>query len=121
MSTQTNTIINEDVKFELPKQYALVILNNNITPFGTVVKVLKEVFFMSESEAKNVMYAAHFKGHALCLVSSKPICDEKQTDAENYCKKMQEIEPVRHDEMMGGIWPSNYRALRFQVIDVEQI
>ncbi|MEL6168326.1 MAG: ATP-dependent Clp protease adaptor ClpS [Pseudomonadota bacterium] len=62
---------------ERPKLYKVILLNDDYTPRNFVVRVLKTVFRMSESEALGVMMTAHQKGACVVAVYTKEVADAK--------------------------------------------
>src|SRR5690606_19501666 len=75
----------EEVK--TPKNYRVILLNNEITAYGAVVETLKDVFQKSERESVQIMYHAHMNGRALVMISTKEICEIKEQEAKAYCAK----------------------------------
>jgi ATP-dependent Clp protease adaptor protein ClpS len=42
--------------------YRVIIHNDDVTPMDFVVHVLERIFFVSEADAVNIMYTAHYTG-----------------------------------------------------------
>ncbi|MEM9754394.1 MAG: ATP-dependent Clp protease adaptor ClpS [Pseudomonadota bacterium] len=64
-------------KTERPPLYKVILLNDDFTPRDFVVKVLKAVFRMTESEALGVMLTAHRRGASVVAVFTREIAEEK--------------------------------------------
>jgi len=54
----------EDIDTELEPMYSVVIHNDDVTPMDFVVEVLKQIFFLGNDRAAEIMLAAHVKGSA---------------------------------------------------------
>ncbi|MDO5070185.1 ATP-dependent Clp protease adapter ClpS [Neisseria zoodegmatis] len=61
-----------------PKRYGVYLLNDDYTTMDFVVKVLTEIFMMSEDRAVAVMLLIHHEGKGLCGVYSRDIAETKQ-------------------------------------------
>lgn len=116
MSQQTDTKVNikktvkEKFKIKLPKNYRIVLLNNDITSFEAVVDVLKAIFSKNSTEAKAIMMHAHMNGRALVEAPvTKEIGEAKIKQAEDYCQKRE----IEADQFMGR--PNYYTYLKFEV------
>lgn len=62
---QSQTGILEHVHMRAPKQYEVIMHNDDITTMEFVVHVLRTVFFKSADEATNLMLDVHEKGAAV--------------------------------------------------------
>ena len=54
----------EETDTELEPMYTVVIHNDDVTPMNFVVEVLKQIFFLGNDRAAEIMLAAHVKGSA---------------------------------------------------------
>jgi ATP-dependent Clp protease adaptor protein ClpS len=54
----------EETDTELEPMYSVIIHNDDITPMDFVVEVLKQIFFLGNDRAAEIMLAAHIKGSA---------------------------------------------------------
>ena len=54
----------EDIDTELEPMYSVVIHNDDVTPMDFVVEVLKQIFFLGNDRAAEIMLVAHIKGSA---------------------------------------------------------
>ncbi len=68
-------------KTERPKLYKVILLNDDFTPRGFVVQVLKAVFRMNESMAYRVMMTAHRKGACVIAVYTRDVAETKAKEA----------------------------------------
>jgi ATP-dependent Clp protease adaptor protein ClpS len=84
------TIIKEkekiDFKFEKPKQYRVIMHNNDYTAFAAVVDVLKAIFNINNQTAQSMMMFCHAHGFAQIMVSTRETCDLKVEQAHAYCE-----------------------------------
>lgn len=67
----------EDQKLEPPKQYAVMLLNDDFTPMDFVVEILKTFFGKGDPEATRIMFDVHKKGKGRAGVYSKDIAATK--------------------------------------------
>lgn len=112
--------IKEEFKFEKPKDYRVILKNNSETYNLAVLKVLMDVFTKGDKKkAMDMMYHAHIKGFAQCMISTKTLCEEKKKEAEDYCSSMEEIEPEIFDPMWRRSFKSHYTKLEFEVESVD--
>ena len=54
----------EETDTELEPMVSVVIHNDDVTPMDFVVEVLKQIFFLGNDRAAEIMLAAHIKGSA---------------------------------------------------------
>jgi len=54
----------KETETELEPMYSVVIHNDDITPMDFVVEVLKQIFFLGNDRAAEIMLVAHIKGSA---------------------------------------------------------
>lgn len=79
MSTQSDSQVLErnDVEFDEPNMYNVILLNDDYTPFDFVVYVLIEVFDKSSEEAIEVTNNVHHKGRGVAGTYVKDIAETK--------------------------------------------
>ena len=70
-------LVEQKKKLQKPKLFKVILLNDDYTPMEYVVKLLKEVFNKSESEAVNIMLMVHNKGSGVCGIFTKDIAETK--------------------------------------------
>ena len=74
----SNQIDTEDKqRIELPKQYKVILHNDDYTPMEFVVEVLIEVFKKDELAATNIMLNVHNLGQGVCGIYSYEIAETK--------------------------------------------
>ncbi len=73
--TGTETI--ERVRVAIPKQYKVLLLNDNYTTMEFVVQVLETIFRRSPSESAQIMLRVHKNGKGLAGVYPKQIAEAK--------------------------------------------
>src|SRR5512147_537890 len=54
----------QEEETELEPLYRVIIHNDDVTPMDFVVNVLTSIFLLSQPDAVDVMYTAHYKGAA---------------------------------------------------------
>ena len=60
-----------------PKNYKVILLNDDYTPMDFVVDVLKQFFHLLEESATQVMLRVHLEGRAVCGVFTRDIAETK--------------------------------------------
>ena len=65
-------------KTERPRLYKVILINDDYTPREFVVRVLKAVFRMSESQAYAVMITAHRRGACVVAVFARDYSKAKE-------------------------------------------
>lgn len=71
----------EENEANLEPLYTVVIYNDNITPMDFVVEVLKQVFFLGNDRAAEIMLAAHIKGSAYVQTLPKSEAEKRVGNA----------------------------------------
>jgi ATP-dependent Clp protease adaptor protein ClpS len=74
-SGQIDTEEKKEVK--LPKQYKVILHNDDYTPMEFVVEVLMEVFGKDELAATQIMLNVHNQGQGICGVFTYEIAETK--------------------------------------------
>ena len=69
-----------------PKQYKVILINDDFTPMEFVVQVLMTFFGMDHAKATRVMMAVHTKGKGICGVYSHEIAETKVDQVNEYSK-----------------------------------
>ncbi len=67
----------EKPKLKPPKQYKVIVVNDDFTPMEFVVQVLTMFFAMDHAKATRVMMAVHTKGKGVCGIFSHEIAETK--------------------------------------------
>lgn len=64
-------------KIELPKQYKVILHNDDYTPMEFVIEVLIDVFKKDELTATNIMLNVHNNGWGVCGIYTYEIAETK--------------------------------------------
>lgn len=106
----------EKIELKKPAMYRVMLHNNDITPFETVKKVLKEVFKHNSAKAQDIMMQAHRNGKAQCYDNtSKKIAEAMKKKAEDYCERKELEEPTILSSFGNFPLQSRYKDLKFSV------
>ncbi len=62
---------------EAPRQFKVLMLNDDFTPMDFVVEVLMHFFSMDEAQATTTMLEVHHRGKAVCGIFSREIAETK--------------------------------------------
>ena len=73
----TETVQRQRVRIKRPKQYRVVLLNDDYTSMEFVVFVLETVFQKNPAEAVQIMMHVHRRGRGVCGVYTKEIAEAK--------------------------------------------
>jgi len=79
----------EKPKLKPPKQYKVVLVNDDYTPMEFVVHILATFFSMDHAKATRVMMAVHTKGKGICGIFSYEIAETKVDQVNEYSKMNQ--------------------------------
>lgn len=85
--TITAPRIKGETKPARPKLHEVVLLNDDHTPRGSVVRAPKAEFGMGEGRAHGAMMAAHRLGSRVVAVSAKGVAEEKATRATDMARR----------------------------------
>ena len=69
-----------------PKQYKVILINDDFTPMEFVVQVLMTFFTMDHAKATRIMMNVHTKGKGICGVYSHEIAETKVDQVNEYSK-----------------------------------
>ena len=69
------------LEVERPKLHKVLLLNDDFTPRGFVVTVLRAVFRLGDEQAQRVMMTAHRRGLCVVAVFTRDVAEEKATTA----------------------------------------
>lgn len=70
-----------------PKQYKVLLLNDDYTPMEFVVHVLRSFFQMDTDEATRVMLHVHQKGFGICGIFTYEVAETKVTQVMDFARK----------------------------------
>jgi ATP-dependent Clp protease adaptor protein ClpS len=77
------------IRTQKPKQYKVLMLNDDYTPMEFVVMVLKRFFRMDLEQATRVMLHVHQKGVGVCGVYPYEVAETKVTQVMDYARANQ--------------------------------
>jgi ATP-dependent Clp protease adaptor protein ClpS len=69
-----------------PRQYKVVLINDDYTPMEFVVQVLMMFFGMDHAKATRVMMAVHTRGKGICGIYSFEIAETKVDQVNEFSK-----------------------------------
>ena len=79
----------EKPKLKPPRQYKVIVVNDDFTPMEFVVQVLTIFFAMDEAKATRVMMAVHTKGKGICGIFSHEIAETKVDQVNEFSRMNQ--------------------------------
>lgn len=79
----------EKPKLKPPKQYKVIVVNDDFTPMEFVVQVLTMFFAMDDAKATRVMMAVHTKGKGVCGIFSHEIAETKVDQVNEFSRMNQ--------------------------------
>jgi ATP-dependent Clp protease adaptor protein ClpS len=79
----------EKPKLQPPKQYKVLVINDDYTPMEFVVQVLMMFFAMDHAKATRVMMSVHTKGKGICGTYSHEIAETKVDQVNEYSRMNQ--------------------------------
>lgn len=74
-------------KLSQPPLYKVVLLNDDYTPMGFVVEVLRTFFQLNVEKATQIMLKVHTEGKGVCGVYSQDIAETKANQVNNYSRE----------------------------------
>ena len=77
MSSKTDTDVVEKVKIGIPKDYKVILLNDDSTSFEFVIEVLMLIFNKKMKQGHDIAKEVHEKGSCVVAVYPKSIADMK--------------------------------------------
>lgn len=79
----------EKPKLKPPKQYKVIVNNDDFTPMEFVVQVLTMFFAMDNAKATRVMMSVHTKGKGICGTFSHEIAETKVDQVNEFSRMNQ--------------------------------
>jgi len=73
----TKLLTRDDVELKEPKDFMVILLNDNFTTREFVVEVLKMVFHLNTVEAYRIMLNVHYKGRGVVGVYTWDVANTK--------------------------------------------
>lgn len=77
----------EEIELKFPKEYRVLIHNDDYTPMEFVVSVLVDVFRKNNADATNIMLKVHKLGVGICGVFSYEIAETKVSRVHELAEK----------------------------------
>ena len=74
-------------KLKTPKQFEVVLLNDDYTTMEFVVEVLRQFFHKEFQAAEAIMLKIHIDGEAVCGIYSYDVAQTKVTQVIDYSRK----------------------------------
>ncbi len=84
---QGDVATDERIRTKKPKQYKVVLHNDNYTTMEFVVLILIKFFHKSETEATHVMLTVHHKGHCIAGIYSKDVAETKVHEVTTFAQE----------------------------------
>jgi ATP-dependent Clp protease adaptor protein ClpS len=72
-----------------PRQFKVVLMNDDYTPMEFVVEVLENFFGMDREKATRVMLHVHTRGKGVCGVFSRDVAETKVAQVNEYARHHQ--------------------------------
>jgi len=77
LSTKKEYELDDELSLMEPKQYKVLLLNDDYTSMDFVVEILMNIFHKSYSEAETIMLEVHRKDRGLCGVYTYEVAETK--------------------------------------------
>ena len=77
----------EQSKAKPPRQYKVILLNDDFTTMEFVIEVLETIFGMNRERATQIMLKVHQEGSAVCGVYPKDIAETKVAQVTAYARQ----------------------------------
>ena len=74
-------------KLKKPRQFKVVLLNDDYTPMEFVVEVLQVFFGLDQEKATRVMLHVHTRGKGVCGVFTREIAETKVAQVNQYSQE----------------------------------
>lgn len=92
MATRTDQEVKQKVEQELeitpPKNYKVIMYNNQTTLHMIVIEVLRKVFGLDEGRAYRIMRTCEITGVSVIIVAPRDIAEEKCKEAMSYKEEL---------------------------------
>lgn len=87
MSVENDLEFDDKISLRLPKQYKVILLNDDYTSMEFVVMVLMNIFHKNTHEAKTLMLLIHKAGRAVCGIYSYEIAETKVSQVHQFARE----------------------------------
>ena len=84
---ETELLNRDEEKLKEPKEYMVVLLNDNYTTRDFVVEILKLIFHKNQEEAKRIMLNVHHKGRGMVGVYTWDIAQTKVSQVHSIARQ----------------------------------
>ena len=78
MLEDVNVLERDEIDVEVPKDYAVIYLNDNYSSWGLVKSTLMEICHKTEVEAEAITRDVHEKGKGIGYIGTEDICLTKR-------------------------------------------
>jgi ATP-dependent Clp protease adaptor protein ClpS len=84
---ESTTLLDESrPQLKPPRQFKVVLLNDDYTPMEFVVQVLEVFFAMDREKATRVMLHVHTRGKGVCGVFSRDVAETKVAQVNEFAR-----------------------------------
>lgn len=73
-------------RLQVPKKYKVMLVNDDYTPMGFVVDVIKRFFHLGEESATQIMLQVHVLGKAVCGIYTRDIAETIVAEVIDYSR-----------------------------------
>ena len=84
---ETELLTRDEEKLEEPRDYTVVLLNDNYTTREFVVEILKLVFHLSSEEATRIMLNVHHRGRGVVGIFTWDVANTKASQVHAIAKQ----------------------------------
>ncbi len=81
--TQTHSVTKK------PKQFKVLLINDDFTPMDFVIEVLEKFFGLDEVKAVTIMLQIHNAGRAVCGIFSRDVAETRVVQVNEYSRQRQ--------------------------------
>jgi len=82
-----DTLVETEYDLDEPKQYKVILHNDDYTPMEFVVQILMEIFHKSSIESQQLMLQVHKQGKAICGIYTYEIASTKVSQVTKIAKE----------------------------------
>ena len=82
-----DTSVETEYALDEPKQYKVILHNDDYTPMEFVVQILMEIFHKSSIESQQLMLQVHKQGKAICGIYTYEIASTKVSQVTKIAKE----------------------------------
>jgi len=84
---ETKVLPRDEEKFEEPRDYVVILLNDNYTTREFVVEILKLIFHKNNDEATRIMLNVHHKGRGVVGIYTWDIASTKANQVHDIARQ----------------------------------